>query len=150
MSSIIADLGGRDTDLRQQNVSDPPVTDNVLVKKLLDIWLADPDSPLARYLNNVKQLPEYEPIPAQVKEPELPDAAPAENVQFKDSQSFVMLETTAPCLPYSIDASANEVGTDHMLHLKVSSFKISYYIHCECIFCFQWLIITCMHFWFVA
>ncbi|KAL8212516.1 UNVERIFIED_CONTAM: hypothetical protein K2H54_049693 [Gekko kuhli] len=126
LSSIIADLGGRDTDLRQQNVPDSPVTENVISKKVLDA-LADPDF-LARILNhalaenNTRQLPEYESIPAQIKEePELPDAAHIENVQFKDSQSSVMLETTAPCLLHSVDVSANEAGLDHMLHLKETS-----------------------------
>ncbi|XP_015265532.1 PREDICTED: protein TASOR isoform X2 [Gekko japonicus] len=126
LSSIIADLGGRDTDLRQQNVPDSSVTESVISKKVLDA-LADPDF-LARFLNhalaenNTRQLPEYESIPAQVKEePELPNAAHIENVQFKDSQSSVMLETTAPCLLQSVDVSANEAGMDHMLHLKETS-----------------------------
>ncbi|XP_060095726.1 protein TASOR isoform X2 [Heteronotia binoei] len=125
LSSIIADLGGRDTDLRQQNVSDLPVTENVNYKKILDV-LNDPS--VTRFLthalaeNNTRQLPEYESIPAQVKEePKFPDAAHVENVQYKDSQSSVMLETTAACLPYSFDASTNEADMDHMLHLKETS-----------------------------
>ncbi|XP_054832192.1 protein TASOR isoform X2 [Eublepharis macularius] len=70
LSSIIADLGGCDTDLRQQNVSDPPVIDNVVFKKFLD-ELAVPDSLLTRLFNhalaenNTRQPPEYNSIPAQ-------------------------------------------------------------------------------------
>lgn len=117
---MIADLGGHDTDLRQQNVSDPPVAEKVIMKKLLDA-LADPTL-VARIFNralaenNTRHLPEYESIPVQDKEePELHDAAHIEN--------SVMLETAAPCLPYSVDVSTNEAGMVHMLHLKVRAFK---------------------------
>ncbi|XP_048344122.1 protein TASOR isoform X2 [Sphaerodactylus townsendi] len=127
LSSIIADLGGRDTDLRQQNVSDLPVAENMVAKNFL-YELSDPDSPLARFLkqalsgNNTRQPSEYDSISVQVKEePDLPDSVSVENVQFKDTQSSIMLETTAPCLPYSADVSTNEAGMDHMLHLKETS-----------------------------
>ncbi|XP_077181611.1 protein TASOR isoform X2 [Paroedura picta] len=128
LSAIIADLGGRDTDLRQQSVSDHPVTESVVLKNLLGALLADPSCLSARLLNhglaenNTKQVPEYESIPGQVKEePELSDAAHVENEQLKGYQSSVMFETTAPCLPYSVDASTNEAGMDNMLHLKETS-----------------------------
>ncbi|XP_035414285.1 protein TASOR isoform X6 [Cygnus atratus] len=56
---------------------------------------------------------------------ELPNAVQAENVNFKDPQSPVMLETDAACLPYPIDVdlrlSANEVGLEHTLRLKEAS-----------------------------
>ncbi|XP_035194046.1 protein TASOR isoform X4 [Oxyura jamaicensis] len=56
---------------------------------------------------------------------ELPNAVQAENVNFKDPQSPVMLETDSACLPYPIDVdlqlSANEVGLEHTLRLKEAS-----------------------------
>uniref|UniRef100_A0A8B9ZZK6 Transcription activation suppressor n=1 Tax=Anas zonorhyncha TaxID=75864 RepID=A0A8B9ZZK6_9AVES len=56
---------------------------------------------------------------------ELPNAVQAENVNFKDPQSPVMLETDAACLPYPTDVdlrlSANEVGLEHTLRLKEAS-----------------------------
>ncbi|XP_061864485.1 protein TASOR isoform X2 [Colius striatus] len=56
---------------------------------------------------------------------ELRNTAQAENVNFKDPQSPVILETDATCLPYPVDVdlqlSANEVGLEHTLHLKEAS-----------------------------
>ncbi|KAM6062335.1 protein TASOR isoform 3-T4 [Chlamydotis macqueenii] len=56
---------------------------------------------------------------------ELPNTAQAENVNFKDPQSPVILETDAACLPYPVDVdlrlSANEVGLEHTLHLQEAS-----------------------------
>nr|XP_056709254.1 protein TASOR [Euleptes europaea] len=125
LSSMIADLGGHDTDLRQQNVSDPAVAEDNVYKQLLNV-LAFPDSPLAPLArlfnhalveNNTRQSSEYDSISVPVKEePEFPDG-----VQFKDSRSSIMLETTAPCLPYSVDVCTNEAGMDHILHLKETS-----------------------------
>ncbi|XP_062977365.1 protein TASOR isoform X2 [Elgaria multicarinata webbii] len=124
--SVIADLGGRDTDLRQQNVSETPV--NVL--KLLAQVLANPDLPFAGLVKQVlaenysRQTPEYNPFPVKEEpeeDPELPNTIHVENTQFKDPQNPVKLETNAPCLPYSIDVSNSEADTDHMLHLKETS-----------------------------
>ncbi|XP_053152263.1 protein TASOR isoform X2 [Hemicordylus capensis] len=126
--SIIADLGGRDTDLRQQNVSDPPIADTSGVLRLISEVLTNPESPLARRINqalaenNSRQAAEYNCIPPQVKEePELPNIANIENVQLKDPQSPVNLAADASCLPYSVDVSTSEAEIDHMLHFKETS-----------------------------
>ncbi|XP_028942077.1 protein TASOR isoform X2 [Antrostomus carolinensis] len=139
--SINTGLGGHDTDLRQQDVSDPAVTDTHGLIKLLLETLASAghlDSSLARSVNqalglstdeieeDMRQKYEYESIPAQDKDDhELPNTAQAENVNFKDPQSPVILETDATCLPYPIDVdlrlSANEVGLEHTLRLKEAS-----------------------------
>ncbi|XP_009894033.1 PREDICTED: protein FAM208A [Charadrius vociferus] len=136
--SVNTGLGGHDTDLRQQDVSDPAVTDTHGLIKLLLETLASAghlDSSLARSVNqalglstdeieeDMRQKYEYESIPAQDKDDhELPNTAQAENVNFKDPQSPVMLETDVACLPYPVDVdlrlSANEVGLEHTLRLK--------------------------------
>ncbi|NXH22958.1 TASOR protein, partial [Bucco capensis] len=132
---------GHDTDFRQQAVSDPAVTDTHGLIKLLLETLASPgclDSSLARSVNqalglstdeieeDMRQKYEYETIPAQDKDDhELPNAAQAEKVNFRDPQSPALLETDAACLPYPVDVdlqlSANEVGLEHTLHLKEAS-----------------------------
>ncbi|XP_050760931.1 protein TASOR isoform X1 [Gymnogyps californianus] len=139
--SINTGLGGHDTDLRQQDVFDPAVTDTHGLIKLLLETLASAghlDSSLARSVNqalglstdeieeDMRQKYEYESIPAQDKDDhELPNTAQAENVNFKDPQSPVILETDAACLPYPVDVdlrlSANEVGLEHTLRLKEAS-----------------------------
>ncbi|NXX75797.1 TASOR protein, partial [Urocolius indicus] len=147
--SVNTGLGGHDTGLRQQDVSDPAVTDTHGLIKLLLETLASAghlDSSLAQSVNqalglstdeieeDMRQKYEYESIPAQDKDGhELPNTAQAENVNFKDPQSPVTLETDVTCLPYPVDVdvqlSANEVGLEHTLHLKeartgsVSSFE---------------------------
>ncbi|KAM6060941.1 protein TASOR isoform 2-T2 [Theristicus caerulescens] len=139
--SINTGLGGHDTDLRQQDVSDPAVTDTHGLIKLLLETLASTghvDSSLARSVNqalglhtdeieeDMRQKYEYESIPAQDKDDhELPNTAQAENVNFKDPQSPVILETDAACLHYPVDVdlrlSAHEVGLEHTLRLKEAS-----------------------------
>ncbi|KAM6126212.1 protein TASOR [Phoenicopterus ruber ruber] len=139
--SINTGLGGHDTDLRQQDVSDPAVTDtHGLIKVLLETLASAGhlDSSLARSVNqalglstdeieeDMRQKYEYESIPAQDKDDhELPNTAQAENVNFKDPQSPVILETDAACLPYPVDVdlrlSANEIGLEHTLRLKEAS-----------------------------
>ncbi|XP_025934743.1 protein TASOR isoform X3 [Apteryx rowi] len=56
---------------------------------------------------------------------ELPNTAQAENINFKDPQSPLILDTDAACLPYPVDVdlrlSANEVGLEHTLRLKEAS-----------------------------
>ncbi|XP_072203177.1 protein TASOR isoform X5 [Excalfactoria chinensis] len=147
--SITSGLSGHDTDLTHQDVSDPAVTDTHGLFKLLLETLANSghlDSSLAQSVNqalglnadeveeDMRQNYEYESIPAQDKDDhELPDAAQAEPVNFKDTQSPVMLETDAACLPFAIDVDlrfpASEVGLEHTLLLKepstgsVSSFE---------------------------
>ncbi|KAM6387345.1 protein TASOR isoform 2-T2 [Pluvialis apricaria] len=139
--SVNTGLGGHDTDLRQEDVSDPAVTDTHGLIKLLLETLASAghlDSSLARSVNqalglstdeieeDMRQKYEYESIPAQDKDDhELPHTAQAENVNFKDPQSPVILETDVACLPYPVDVdlrlSANEVGLEHTLRLKEAS-----------------------------
>ncbi|XP_074769929.1 protein TASOR isoform X6 [Athene noctua] len=148
--SINTGLGGHDTDLRQQDVSDAAVTDTNGLIKLLSETLASAghlDASLARSVNqalglsaddieeDMRQKYEYESIPAQDKDDhELPNTAQAENVTFKDLQSPGVLETDVACLPYPADVdlrlSANEVGLEHTLKLQseastgsVSSFE---------------------------
>ncbi|XP_010182610.1 PREDICTED: protein FAM208A, partial [Mesitornis unicolor] len=139
--SVNTGLGGQDTDLRQQDVSNPAVTDTHGLIKLLLETLASAgrlDSSLARSVNqalglstdeieeDMRQKYEYESIPAQDKDDgELPNAAQAENVNFKDPQSPVILETEVACLPYPVDVdlrlSANEAGPEHVLHIQEAS-----------------------------
>ncbi|OXB83034.1 UNVERIFIED_CONTAM: hypothetical protein H355_001377 [Colinus virginianus] len=139
--SIISGLSGHDTDLRHQDVSDPAVTDSHGLIKLLLETLANSghlDSSLARSVNqalglNADEVEEdmrqnygCESIPAQHRDDhELPDAAQAEPVSFKDPQSPVMLETDAACLPFAIDVDlrlpASEVSLEHTPHLKEAS-----------------------------
>ncbi|NXC19863.1 TASOR protein, partial [Corythaeola cristata] len=142
-------LGGHETDLRQQDVSDPAVTDSHGLVKLLLETLASAghlDSSLTQSVyqalglstdeieEDMRQKYEYESIPAQDKnDHELPNPAQAENVNFKDPQSPVILETDVTCLPYAVGVdlqlSANEMGLEHTLRLKeattgsVSSFE---------------------------
>ncbi|XP_070793065.1 protein TASOR isoform X2 [Pituophis catenifer annectens] len=124
--SMIADLGGRDTDLRQQNIGDPPIPDLCGVLKLLSEVLTNTDFQTARLIkqaseNYSKQPVEYNPIPPKIKEePELPNTT-HENTQFKDLQSPVMLERSATSLPSSLDASTIEMDPDHILPLKETS-----------------------------
>ncbi|NXS58349.1 TASOR protein, partial [Brachypteracias leptosomus] len=138
--SVNTGLGGHDTDLRQQDVSDPAVADTHGLLKLLLETLASAghvDSSLAQSVNqalglstdeieeDMRQKYEYESIPAQEKDDlEFPDSAQAENVNFKDPQSPAIVEGDATCLPYPVDVdlrlSANEVGLEHTLRLKVS------------------------------
>ncbi|XP_019392450.1 PREDICTED: protein TASOR isoform X3 [Crocodylus porosus] len=141
VSSIITGLGGHDTDLRQQDLSDPAVTDTHGLIKLLLETLASAghlDSSLARSVNqalglnadeaeeDLRQKHEYESVLAHDKEEHaLPISAQAENVNFKDPQSPGMLETDAACLSYPIDVdlrlSTNEVASEHTLRLKEPS-----------------------------
>ncbi|XP_048812886.1 protein TASOR isoform X4 [Lagopus muta] len=143
--SIISGLGGHDTDLRHQDASDPAVTDTHGLVKLLLETIANSghsDSSLARSVNqalrlnadeveeDVRQNYEYESIPAQDKDDrELPDAAQAEPVNFKDPQSPVMLETDPACLPFAIDVDlrfpASEVGLEHTLVKEASTGSVS-------------------------
>lgn len=132
--SMIADLGGRDTDLRQQNVADPPITDLSGVLKLLSEVLTNADFQTARLIkqasleNYSKQTIEYKPTSPKIKEePELPNTT-HEDTQFKDPQSPVTLEKSATCLPNSFDASTVETDPDHILPLKVRMF-----VFCKCV-----------------
>ncbi|NXA45282.1 TASOR protein, partial [Nothocercus julius] len=139
--SVITGLGGHDTDLRLQDVSDPAVTDtHGLIKVLLETLASAGhlDSSLAQSVNqalelstdeieeDMRQKYEYESIPAQDKDDhELPNTAQAENVNFKDPQSPLILGTDAACFPYPVDVdlrlSANEVGLEHTLRMQEAS-----------------------------
>lgn len=120
---VIADLGGRDTDLRQQNVSDLPDT------SVSQIWKLLSDSSLgsivSKYLaeNSSKQPVAYDLISPQVKEEtEIPNSAHIENTQFKDPESPAKLGIDGLCLPYSVDVPSSEANADRMLHFKVRTF----------------------------
>ncbi|XP_051483128.1 protein TASOR isoform X2 [Apus apus] len=142
--SINTGFGGHDTDLRHQDVPDPALTDTHGLVKLLFEMLASGgrlDSSLAQSVNqglnalglntddieeDIRQKYEYETIPVQDKDDhELPNAAQAENVNFKDPQSPVMLEADTECLPCPVDIdlrlSANDVGLEHTLSVKKAS-----------------------------
>uniref|UniRef100_A0A8C6YAP8 Transcription activation suppressor n=1 Tax=Naja naja TaxID=35670 RepID=A0A8C6YAP8_NAJNA len=129
--SMIADLGGRDTDLRQQNVADPSITDLSGVLKLLSEMLTNTDFQAAKLIkqasleNYSKQTVECNPIPPKIKEePELPNTT-HENItheKFKDPQSPITQEKSLTCLPNSLDASTIETDPDHILPLKVRMF----------------------------
>lgn len=122
---MITYLGGHDTDLRQ-NVSEPSVTHCAVLKLFSDLLTSmDTSQSLERFgkssaQNYSRQNVEY---PLQVKqEPEIPDRAHVENTPFRDPQSPVKLESSAP-LPYSLDVSTTEADTTfHMTHLKVRTF----------------------------
>ncbi|NXT85615.1 TASOR protein, partial [Zapornia atra] len=139
--SINTALGGHDTDLRQQDVSNPAVTDtHGLIKLLLETLASGGrlDPSLAQSVNqalglstdeieeDMRQKYEYESIPAQDKDDhELPNTAQVENVNYKDQPSPMILETEATCLAYPVDVglqlSASEVGLEHTLRLKEAS-----------------------------
>ncbi|KFV62576.1 Protein FAM208A, partial [Dryobates pubescens] len=139
--SVNAGLDGRDTELRQHDISDPAVADTHGLIKLLLETLANAghlDSSLAQSVNqalglstdeieeDMRQKYESECFPAQNEDHhELPNTAQAEDVHFKDLQSPAILETDAVCLPYPVNVdlrlSANEVGLEHTLHLKEAS-----------------------------
>ncbi|XP_054018224.1 protein TASOR [Dryobates pubescens] len=138
---VNAGLDGRDTELRQHDISDPAVADTHGLIKLLLETLANAghlDSSLAQSVNqalglstdeieeDMRQKYESECFPAQNEDHhELPNTAQAEDVHFKDLQSPAILETDAVCLPYPVNVdlrlSANEVGLEHTLHLKEAS-----------------------------
>ncbi|XP_070594586.1 protein TASOR isoform X3 [Erythrolamprus reginae] len=125
--SMIADLGGHDTDLRQQNVAEASTTDMPVVLKLLSEVLTHTDFQTARLINQPslencsKPTVDYNPIPPKIKEePDLPNTT-HENTQFKDPQSPVILEKSAKCLPNSLEASTIETDPDHILPLKETS-----------------------------
>ncbi|NXV82806.1 TASOR protein, partial [Atlantisia rogersi] len=137
--SINTALGGHDADLRQQDVSSPAVTDtHGLIKLLLETLASGGhlDSSLAQSVNqalglstdeieeDMRQKYEYESIPAQDKDDhEFPHTA--ENINYKDQPSPMILETEAACLPYPVDVglqlSASGVGLEHTQRLKEAS-----------------------------
>lgn len=128
--AVIADLGGRDTDLRQQNISDPPDTDISQVCSLLSEVLTNTDSSLARIIHKIlaedtsRQPVACNLISPQIKEEtEFPDTACIENIQFKDPPSSVKMASDSLCLPYSsVDILTSEANTDHLLNFKVRTF----------------------------
>ncbi|KAM6414009.1 protein TASOR isoform 2-T2 [Rhynochetos jubatus] len=139
--SIHTGYGGHDTDLRQQDVPDPAVTDPQGVIKVLLETLATAghlDSSTAQSIcqalgmsteemeEDMRQNYKYESMPAQDSDDlELPNTAQAENTNFKDPQSPVILGSDAACLPYPVSVdlqlSANEVGLEQTLHLNEAS-----------------------------
>ncbi|XP_038627918.1 protein TASOR isoform X5 [Tachyglossus aculeatus] len=136
--SLISGLGGHDTDMRQQDISDSGVTDTHGLIKLLLETLANGgqlDSSLARSVSqalglsadesyeDLRQRYEYEPIPMKENEEygQL-SAAKVENVNFKDPHCSEMLETDTLCLKYPIDVdlrvSSSKIGTELIPQLK--------------------------------
>lgn len=105
--SIIHDLGGHDTDLRQQNVANTPSNDVYGFLKRISAIINKQDSAESYSEQQV----EYNSILPQIKN--FLNASHVENVQSPK------LEVNASCLPYSSDVSASEVDIDHAQHLKV-------------------------------
>ncbi|XP_027556705.1 protein TASOR isoform X6 [Neopelma chrysocephalum] len=130
-------LGGHDADFRQQDGSDPAAAD--VIKMLLETLATGGrwDSSLAQTISQVlalstgemeedmRQNYEYESIPAQ--DHELPNTAQADNVNFKDPESPVILEPDVPCVPYPVNVDLqlpdNEVGFEHTLQLQEASIE---------------------------
>ncbi|NWQ62905.1 TASOR protein, partial [Neopipo cinnamomea] len=123
-------LGGHDADFRQQDGSDPAAADtHGLIKMLLETLATGGrlDSSLAQSVNqalalstdemeeDMRQKYEYESIPAQ--DHELPNTAQADNGNFRDPESLVILE---PDVPVNVDLQLpdNEVGFEHTLQLQ--------------------------------
>ncbi|NWR30380.1 TASOR protein, partial [Tachuris rubrigastra] len=129
-------LGGHDADFRQQDGSDPAAADTHGLIKLLETLASGGhlDSSLAQSIHqalalrtddmeeDMRQKYEYESIPAQ--DLELPNTAQADDVNFKDLESPVILEPDVPCQPYPVGVDLqlqdNEVGFEHTLQLQVS------------------------------
>uniref|UniRef100_A0A670I3P0 Transcription activation suppressor n=1 Tax=Podarcis muralis TaxID=64176 RepID=A0A670I3P0_PODMU len=107
--SIIHDLGGHDTDLRQQNVANTPSNDVYGFLKRISAIINKQDSAESYSEQQV----EYNSILPQIKN--FLNASHVENVQSPK------LEVNASCLPYSSDVSASEVDIDHAQHLKETS-----------------------------
>ncbi|XP_028574919.2 protein TASOR isoform X2 [Podarcis muralis] len=107
--SIIHDLGGHDTDLRQQNVANTPSNDVYGFLKQISAIINKQDSAESYSEQQV----EYNSILPQIKN--FLNASHVENVQSPK------LEVNASCLPYSSDVSASEVDIDHAQHLKETS-----------------------------
>nr|XP_034962245.1 protein TASOR isoform X2 [Zootoca vivipara] len=112
--SVIRNLGGHDTDLRQQNVANTPSNDVYDFLKRISAMAKKQDSAESYS----EQLVEYNSILPQIKN--LLNASQVENVQVKDPQT-PKLEVNASCLPYSSVVSACEVDIDHTQHLKETS-----------------------------
>ncbi|KFP87416.1 Protein FAM208A, partial [Acanthisitta chloris] len=145
--SVNTGLSGHDADFRQQEGLDPAAAaaaaaadTHGLVKLLLETLATAGhlDSSLVQSVNqalglstdeieeDTRQKSEYESIPAQDKDDhDLPNAAQAENVNFKDLQSPALLKPAVPCSLCPGDADlqlpANEVGLEHTPHLQEAS-----------------------------
>ncbi|XP_003217801.1 protein TASOR isoform X2 [Anolis carolinensis] len=139
LHSMIADLGGHDTDLRQQNISESPVPDSSLLMLLSKI-LSNPELPSTGLIkqpspeNYSDQAGDIKPIAVQIKEePQFLVTAHVENTHLMDPQSPVKLETNVLCLPYSVDVSSCEADTtNHMRHLKdISTGSVSSFDGCS-------------------
>ncbi|NWU06582.1 TASOR protein, partial [Cephalopterus ornatus] len=136
--SINSGLGGHDADFRQQDGSDPAAADtHALIKMLLETLATGGrlDSSLAQSINqalalstdemeeDMRQKYEYESIPAQ--DHELSNTAQADNVNFNDPESPVIVEPDVPCPPYPVNVNLrlpdNEVGFEHTLQLQEAS-----------------------------
>ncbi|NWY25314.1 TASOR protein, partial [Pheucticus melanocephalus] len=133
--SMNPEHGGHEGDFRQ-DVSDAAADPEGLVRALLETlgpashWDPALLQAVTQALGlgteeieeDVRQKYEYESIPAQDRDDhELPNAAQADSVPFKDPQSPAMLETDVQCLPYPVDVSLqlppNEAPLEHTLHL---------------------------------
>ncbi|XP_072732491.1 protein TASOR isoform X5 [Ciconia boyciana] len=111
---------------RKKNVGGDSDTEDLRNKGGLKRKLEKQSENLRKYLKMSESSENSCQYEAQDKDDhELPNTAQAENVNFKDPQSPVILETDAACLPYPVDVdlrlSANELGLEHTLRLKEAS-----------------------------
>ncbi|XP_054071774.1 protein TASOR isoform X4 [Rissa tridactyla] len=111
---------------RKKNVGGDSDSEDLRNKSGLKRKLEKQSENLRKYLKMSESSENSCQYEAQDKDDhELPNTAQAENVNFKDPQSPVILETDVACLPYPVDVdlrlSANEVGLEHTLRLKEAS-----------------------------
>ncbi|XP_056660171.1 protein TASOR isoform X4 [Monodelphis domestica] len=135
--SVVSGFSGQDTDLRQQENSDPGITDTrALIKLLLETLTnsSNLDPTLAHSVNqalgcneetreDLRPKHDYELISAQNKEEyEQPGCTKLENMNCKDPKSPVVLEADVSSLKYPLDVdprvSSSEVASEPKLHLK--------------------------------
>ncbi|KAM6060942.1 protein TASOR isoform 3-T3 [Theristicus caerulescens] len=111
---------------RKKNVGGDSDSEDLRNKSGLKRKLEKQSENLRKYLKMSESSENSCQYEAQDKDDhELPNTAQAENVNFKDPQSPVILETDAACLHYPVDVdlrlSAHEVGLEHTLRLKEAS-----------------------------
>ncbi|XP_029456779.1 protein TASOR isoform X3 [Rhinatrema bivittatum] len=133
--SLISGLGGKDTDMRQQEFSDSPVPDIPGLIKLLFETVASSghlNPSLVRSVNQVlglntdqtneliRQKHEYKCIPVQNIMGQ-DHTTHVDHIAFKDPQSPEPSENDRSCISYPFDDSQvtpSEVGVERTLHIK--------------------------------
>ncbi|XP_014349850.1 protein TASOR isoform X2 [Latimeria chalumnae] len=138
VSSLINELGGQDTDLRQQDFADStPTNTGNLIKLLLEALTGSGQLDSLRNSVNqelgvtsnktnedTRELPTQEPEVVQSKEEYgLHDAPPDHDIVYDNPQSPVLFEASGSCVTHPIDVdlrlTAGEIATDKTLDSKV-------------------------------